>query len=216
MTNVVLDELVASARLIIDRDPTHHLTLGHRQAIWAAFGPRRPPDLLSLTEPQSARVALAFASVVRVVPLWNAKFPDETLVIDALEQLNGTVSGAISFDDGEAAFNELWSRVVHLSTVRPVPEVAVGFAAVKALCTGLFDEFFDQTDLDPKRSDSDDPERFDAAFFCAIAQAGGLPDDPGSRPEERLTFWLWWLSKSRELAENPSVLQSLDMSQLRK
>jgi hypothetical protein len=183
-------------------DPNKHLQLGRRQAIWAEFGPRATPgNYLSVAHRQ--RIELAVAAVRRVLPLWEEKYPDSDIPTDALSAVEEILEGEEEVDLSEL-FDGMWSAVVHLAADHPFPEVAVGFAAVQALSTAMYDEFFDPDDLDPEGEDGDDPESYDSAYYAAVAAAHGRPDDPGSDSQLRFEFWKWWLTEATETAKGVS------------
>jgi|tagenome__1003787_1003787.scaffolds.fasta_scaffold20979000_4 hypothetical protein len=193
--------LAESARLDIESDPAYNLCLGLRQSIWAIFGPRGRGAQVHITLPHASRIKLAVACVVHVRPIWDAKFAGETLVNDALGALEDIVTGSLSYARGTTTFDDLWARALRLSEEQQAVQVAVGFASVRALGTALFDETFAVADLDPSRPDGSDPEEFDTAYWCATAQAEGLPDDPMSNKEKRQAFWFWWLNESKRILE---------------
>ena len=179
----------------VETDPNKHLRLGWRQKVWADFGPRATPGNY-LSAPHRQRIELAVAGVRHVLPLWQEKYPDSDIPNVALSTIDAIVRG--DEIDASGTFDELWEAVVHLSVERPFPEVAVGFAAVQALTTAMYDESFDPDDLDPDREDGDDPESFDSAYYAAVAAAHGQPNDPRSDAELRLKFWRWWLTDAVE------------------
>ncbi len=177
----MLSETQKLALQAVESDPNKHLRLGWRQKIWADLNARQ-------------RTALAVIGVRHVLPLWRQRYPDSDIPDVALSTIDASEQAEI--------FDELWGAVVHLSVEQPFPEVAVGFAAVQALSTAMYDESFDAEDLDSDREDGDDPESFDSAYYASIAAAHGQPGAPGSDPQLRLEFWKWWLTDAVEAAKN--------------
>ena len=181
----------------IDGDADRHLRLGVRQEVWAALGPRRggegPP-----TGAHLRRLALAVAGVRRVLPLWDRRYPGNDLPSVALGAVGALLRGEIGVEEAQRVFDRCWGDAVHLAVDRPFPEVAAGFAAVQALGTAMYDEFFDPDSLDPARPDEDDPESHDSAYYAAVAEAGGMPGDPDADRERRREFWRWWLGEAVE------------------
>jgi hypothetical protein len=185
----------------VEHDPVHHLKLGLRELIWSEFGMRAGPDD-RLAKVHRERISLAVAGVERVLPLWKRRYGHNDIPAVALSAIKVLVSGEKL--DAEKIFDESWAKVVHLSVEKPFPEIAVGFAAVQALSTAMYDEFFDAANLDPDRADGDDPESHDSAYYASIAAAGGVPSDPLSNSESRLAFWNWWLTDAVEGARRKS------------
>lgn len=195
----MLSENQELALKAVEADPARRLRLGWRQKIWADFGPRATPGNY-LSVPHRQRIELAVIGVRQVLPLWQQKYPDIDIPEVALSTVEAIIEAGGEVDASDA-FDELWGAVVHLSVERPFPEVAVGFAAVQALSTAMYDESFDADDLDPEREDGDDPESFDSAFYAAIAAAHGQPGVPDSDLQLRLEFWKWWLTGAIETAK---------------
>ena len=182
----MLSENQKLALKAVESDPNKHLRLGWRQKIWADLDRRQ-------------RIALAVIGVRHVLPLWQQRYPDSDIPDVALSTIDAIVQGGEV--DASDTFDELWEAVVHLSVEQPFPEVAVGFAAVQALSTAMYDESFDPDDLDTEREDGDDPESFDSAYYAAVAAAHGQPADPKSNAELRLKFWRWWLTEAVEQSQ---------------
>ncbi len=190
----MVSETREQALQAVEADPNGGLRLGLREMIWAEFGPRATPETY-LNAAHRQRIALAVASVQRVLPLWEQRYPDSDIPAAALAAIEEVVQGA----DASDTFDELWDAVVHLATEQPFPEVAVGFAAVQALRTAMYDEFFDAEDLDREREDEDDPESLDSASYASMAAAHGPPSHPESDPHARREFWKWWLTQGVEI-----------------
>ena len=194
----MLTEIQEQALKAVEADPNGHLRLGLRQMIWAEFGPREA----NLSVPHRQRIELAVAGVRHVLPLWQERYSDSDIPTVALAAIDAITQG--ESDDASDTFDELWEAVMHLALERPFPEVAVGFAAVQALTTAMYDQPFDASDLDPEREDGDDPESFDSAYYAAIAAAHGQPAVPGSDSQLRREFWKWWLTDGIAAAKSVS------------
>jgi len=169
----------------------HHLTLGLRELIWSDLGDRATPGSY-MNQAHLKRISLAVAGVKYVLPLWQQKYKNNNIPLVALSTINKLVAG--DQIDASAIFDQLWAETIHLSVEQPFTEIAVGFSAVQALSTAMFDEFFDSTKLDVKRRDDDDPENHDSSYYASVAAAGGEPLSPQSSSERRLEFWNWWLT----------------------
>ena len=194
----MLTEIQEQALKAVEADPNGHLRLGLREMIWAEFGPREA----NLSVPHRQRIELAVAGVRHVLPLWQERYSDSDIPAVALSAIDAITQGESG--DASDTFDELWEAVMHLALERPFPEVAVGFAAVQALSTAMYDQPFDADDLDPEREDGDDPESFDSAYYAAVAAAHGQPGVPGSDSQLRLEFWKWWLTDGIAAAKSVS------------
>ena len=197
----MLTEIQEQALKAVEADPNGHLRLGLREMIWAEFGPRATTDTY-LSVPHRQRIELAVAGVRHVLPLWQERYSDSDIPAVALSAIDAITQGESV--DASDTFDELWEAVMHLALERPFPEVAVGFAAVQALSTAMYDQPFDADDLDPEREDGHDPESFDSAYYAAVAAAHGQPGVPGSDSQLRLEFWKWWLTDGIAAAKSVS------------
>ena len=197
----MLTEIQEQALKAVEADPNGHLRLGLREMIWAEFGPRATTDTY-LSVPHRQRIELAVAGVRHVLPLWQERYSDSDIPTVALSAIDAITQGESG--DASDTFDELWEAVMHLALERPFPEVAVGFAAVQALTTAMYDQPFDAGDLDPEREDGDDPESFDSAYYAAVAAAHGQPGVPGSDSQLRREFWKWWLNDGIAAAKSVS------------
>ena len=206
MTEQSLRKLRVRALAAVESDVVHHLRLGFREAIWAEFGPRAQPPR-RLTKPHLQRISLAVNGVRHVLPLWERRFPGEELPFSALSAIDDLLKHSRPPAQSQPIFDELWDRLLHLASEKPASEVAVGFAAVQALSTAMYDEFFNAADLDLERNDTSDPESHDSAYYSGAAQAGGLPGGKKSNAERRLSFWRWWLNEGIDAAINANFLQ---------
>jgi hypothetical protein len=193
----MLSETQARAMKAVQEHAEHQLELGWRQMIWAEFGDRTTPEN-NLTPAHRQRIELAVAGVRRVLPLWQKRYPDSDIPNVALSAIDEIVKDEEA--DHSETFDQLWGAAMHLSVEDPSVEVAVGFAAVQALGTAIYDEFFNAEELDPELEDGDDPETHDSAYWAAVAAANGQPANPESSPEQRLEFWKWWLTDAIESA----------------
>jgi Immunity protein Imm5 len=166
-----------------------HLPLGFRQALWATLGPRGASD------GRKRRAELATRCMRYAEPLWRGK-EQEVFVLRCLESARIAASLPPS-TSVEKAVTEAWIAVIDLNGEHPALIAAA--AAAKVLTTSVFDEPFDEHDLDLTRGDVDDFDCGDAAFFVAWLFAGGHPLDP-SDTEARRAFWHWWLLQAIPLA----------------
>jgi hypothetical protein len=190
-----LTDRVTAARRAVAEDPAHDLGLGWRRAIWAALEPTEGE--ISLVG-KRRRARLALVSAQHVHDVWRRRRSDDDLPGTALALAAGLLDDPDAAGEHSDDVGRLWAQV------DAVPAEAgdrswllVGYAAVAALRTALFDEAFSASLIDLEASDLElDPYTADAAFWAAGAYASGPPMDPASDPDRRREFWEWWLTEA--------------------
>jgi Immunity protein Imm5 len=190
---------VEQGRSNLRADPAGHLSLGLRESIWVALGPRGRED----GQPGAGwrrRAALAFESCERVLPLWEAAWPEDRQPNEVLALARGALEGEAAPEEARARAGRLWGRAETLTQLAGDPaRASVGFACAKAVEVALEDEYFDPSDVDPMRSERGlDLFDVDTAFVASSASAGGPPWVTGTDPEARRAFWDWWLAEACE------------------
>jgi hypothetical protein len=187
-----LDNLLRQARAALAADPTHHLALGLRQAIWSALGPRGAGPGAGLRR----RALLATASAERALPIWRARFGDDELPRETLQLAQRALARDFSEAEADRMSEEIWHMLTELADGESGYSVAAGFAAAQALNTAIHDELFDPEHIDLAGPENEDPDVMDAACYAAIALSGGYPWEEASDPVARLAFWSWWLDEA--------------------
>jgi hypothetical protein len=190
-TNEELQQAIRRGEEALANDPRGHLALGHRQAIWAALGPRDAAGRV-------ARARLAELSVRHVLPIWERIWPENRLphhLLDLATRVrNGELDGATLAAERNQTFTDL-DDIAYLSGNNPA--VGVGYGAQHALTVAIRDEPFDPAHPDPAVRDEDvQPEDHDSAYYASIAATGGPPWDEESSAARRRDFWQWWLSQA--------------------
>jgi len=189
-----LQQLVEAARQAVAADPRHDLTLGRRQAIWAAFGPRG--DAAQPTDAWRARTRLAISTARQVLDLWERARPEDHVVRQAIESADDLVDDPAQIAEARAFRDHVLRHLDHLAARTPVDVVSAGYAGAMALDTAIHDHAFDPANLDDRRTDGDiDSEYLDASFHAANAFANGTIWDAASDADARRTFWMWWLDQ---------------------
>jgi len=193
---VTLRRITKDALVAVRRHPKHDLNLGYRCAIWAALG-------LSTSKAMNKsghkrRTILAMLTVKRVLPIWDRAFPNDKTphrILNKVEQiLKGTANVQIAARD----VDRYWTFMDNLAyKTDNNKSVMVGYSAVKALTTALWDIQFDFKNVDYNLTDADiDPYDNDAAFAAAIAYANGSIWEPKADASKRQEFWEWWLTEA--------------------
>lgn len=197
------------ARDAVLRDPTHALSLGHRQAIWAALGPRVDtviPEKVPTARGYQRRLRLAILLVRHVLPLLRSQPPGSSIeqfeltMADPPELLRlaeAVLTDPNALGNARYRFSRSWSAATDLFDPEDLPTSNVRLSAVKALKTAIEDEDFDPATRDYQLTDQDrDPFSQDASYFASVAYANGTMLDSQSNPAKRLEFWEWWLTQA--------------------
>jgi Immunity protein Imm5 len=192
-----LSEAIKAAREALSLALDGHLLLGHRQQIWAAMGPTWHYGRIALAgEGLGRRTRLAIACVNHVLPIWEKALPDDRSPHDLLDAIHQYLRGDFTPEALNERAGSLWSLTEDLGSATIGSANSVGCAACMAASTALDDESFDPAAIDPFASDEGrDPWGWDAAFYAAIAFAGGNPISY-TRQFDRdrlLGFWSWYL-----------------------
>jgi hypothetical protein len=182
-----LQNLIQEALESVYRHPQHDLNLGYRHAIWAAFGDNG----------HNRRTALAVSTVRHVLPIWYRKFSGDDRPQQIINLAEKVISGDVSRTFAEKESQKFWQEMQQLGYNDSSMAFTVGCAAVASLDTAIFDENFDDCEIDLNLTDNQDAEGNDTAFFAACAYANsavwetvsGLADS-----RRRLEFWSWWLN----------------------
>jgi Immunity protein Imm5 len=182
-----LQGLIENALESVYHHPQHDLNLGYRHAIWAVFGDNG----------HIKRTALALSTVRHVLPIWNRRFPHDDRVEIILALAEKVASGDVSQAFAEKESQKFWREMQQLGYEDSGMAFTVGCAAVTALDSAIFDENFDQDEIDFNLTDNRDIEGNDTAFFAACVYANGAVWETVSGKVDsgkRLEFWSWWLN----------------------
>lgn len=177
-------------------DPRHDLNPGYRQAVFAAFGPRRDtmPDFPPETVPHQRRAILAILSIEKVLPTWVAAAHGNTLPQDLMRHAREELLGLGEREKLEQEVSDALGYLDAAAFATGDVAIFVGFAAARALGVALLDEPFDAKHINYEVRNADrDPWSTDTAEFAACAAANGAAWDASSDPTKRLAFWEWWL-----------------------
>jgi hypothetical protein len=158
-----LQNLIQEALESVYRHPEHDLNLGYRHAIWAAFGDNS----------HHRRTALAVLTVRHVLPIWYQKFSDDDRPQQILNLAEKVISGDVSRTFAQKYCQRFWREMQQLGYNDSSMVFTVGCAAVASLDTAIFDENFDDCEIDLNLRDNQDTEGNDTAFFAACTYANG-------------------------------------------
>lgn len=179
--------LIDVASSTINSDATHNLEPAFRCRLLASFS-----GLSGVSSTESAVdrwVELARVTVERVLPIWEALFPNDLTPRRALEVASMVSSGQTSAKSAQSEIDRLWTHCDSLlwKNEKDAHVVMVGYGAVQVIrqalsttpigCPDVVDESIPDIDIDPFDHDS--------FFFAAVAYSHGAPWEHGSNVEKR-------------------------------
>lgn len=175
----------------------HHLERPERQRVYAWLGPRSEPSVPGGDIGRRRRTRLDVLSAVKVLPLWDARFPRHDLPKRLLAKVRSALDGA---EDEHHLWLTLRRAQEQCEAMHaPAGDTAhlVGYAAIRVLDRACSDLDFDPQHFDPQLHDSDFIATYnDASFLAAAAASGGYLWKAESDSGCRLAFWEWWLQEA--------------------
>jgi hypothetical protein len=192
-----LEKVINKSLKAVDSHPQHDLNLGYRQAIWTALDYSNNDNLISQNNSNNLghqrRAFLANLTIAYVLPIWYQEFPHDNLPQYLLSEADKLTRGMVEKEIAEQDYNNFLSYMNQLGYTKSNMAFTVGYGAVQALGTALYDENFAPDDIDYEITDSQDSEGNDASFFAACAYANGPIWKAKSNSQKRREFWQWWL-----------------------
>ncbi len=175
-----LQHLLRLAQEAVERHPQHDLNLGYRQAIGKAFGPHRDSGLPGNETAHRRRARLCLLTMRHVLPVWEARFPQDNTPHRILDMAQEVLRGALAPDIATNAASRFWATLDDIQfdigpEDAPLAALSVGYGVAKALvvaCGEAWDDL-DDDEVDYETTDSRDFTGNDTAFYAAIAWAGG-------------------------------------------
>jgi len=181
------EALIKKALEQLQNSPTGEISLKSRRLLWESITQDSTVD-----EKKLKLTKLDSLCVIYGAPIWLKKFNSDNELKQILDVANKVATGVITQDDGLAIRDEFYVDVVENQSYEPYeyPAMFIGHAAANTIVTATDNLFFDPTD---DTDDYDlDPEAFEPSYLVASAFAGGL--DRNGDPEQRRSFWGWYLS----------------------
>jgi hypothetical protein len=148
------------------------------------------------------------ATVQKVLPLWQAVFPNDDVPHKALETSVSYLQGCLTESDIKVQLSSVWEHCDALCWRHADSQnvIAVGYAAAQVIREAASERHFGCDSSGKEASDSEvSPLDHDAAFCASIAYAGGAPTTSTSDGAKRLEFWLWWLRAASDLLSRATV-----------
>jgi hypothetical protein len=200
-----LDIIIDQAHEAVHRHPQHNLELGHRYAIFSAFGSFKDTPPYLDKNGWKRRLTLAIETTRHVLPLWKEALPHNTIPQMILTKAEKGLNSIGNEEQVWKIRNTTWVQLLDLGYKNEELQsiLGAGFAALQALTVALQDEQFDGSEITLDTKDQDiDPETLDASFFAASAFAHGTIWEEESSSPKRREFWEWWLNEAVPSAWN--------------
>jgi hypothetical protein len=172
----------------------------YRKGIYQSF--------ISHGRPQAvARLALAAARFV--FPLWQAKRPNDALILQTIRTGELLLEGRGNVSAARKTANRAWKFLEALGSTEAGFGLGNAFDAATAASASLLHilgrDPFGDIEIDEHTSDDElDPWASDTAKWAANAYAG-IIGQPESDAAKRLAFWTWWLNEAIPLAWQASA-----------
>lgn len=199
---LTLTDRIAAAQQALRRHPQGHLDPGYRHAIYAAFGPKSTALSSAAPAGRARRVRLGMLATQHVLPKWQALWPADDMPQRLVRAADELTSGMLDPQVAREFWDAMWARLEELMS-EPAYQSAtyqdplsVGVSAAFTLSAALHDEQFDPARIDYALADTDtDVFSKDAAFWASTAYAGPIWE-PTTDPQQRRSFWEWWLTEA--------------------
>lgn len=227
LSDDVLQTLDAALQFM-RQDPRHDLNPGYRVAIYEQMGPELEMDAIDQetcdVTGYARRMDLWLRTIRHVQPIWETAHIDWPAAIEWLTLAEDITRRTLVHQLTPTERHQLTDDIftdwyVTYLVERFADDPLVGFPQatftflVNACCDcgkgEQLAEVVETEDGDEEIVTIHDvtiPEerieirRKDVPAWAAMLTSGGLPDLPSSRPEDRLTFWEWWLTEAVPLA----------------
>lgn len=200
MSNQNWDDVLGRAAASVQASEAHSLSRSFRVEMWTMMGERKVdsgrysrPTLGQIRRFRLAKMCLEF-----VTPIWMRKFASDDRVARLLKCAEQLMAGQWGYEMACEEYATAWMNADNLAAelydqnAHNSSEVFVAYAACKTLAVAIHDEEFgEEFDNDAQESD---PYLLDAAEYACAAFAGGFVRDSNSRPDDRLSFWTWYLT----------------------
>jgi hypothetical protein len=182
----------------VEEDPDHDLSLSWRCTIYSKFGGRtkQGDGVQGMCEGHWRRYAVGVMSAKKVLPIWEACFPNDRSPHTCLELAHGYMSGQVPKALCLQTREELWTHcdgmVYKYQTL--MNKVLVGYCTAQIMRVAVYDDLWcEPGEAEGVDEANVDPEELDVAFCSASCYAGGTKWDESSSTKKRLEFWKWWL-----------------------
>ncbi|MBN2533272.1 MAG: hypothetical protein JXB88_10290 [Spirochaetales bacterium] len=186
-----LFEIIKNALEYIEKNPQHHLVLGYRQKIWSQFGPKLNPDIPESKKAHKKRAYLALQTFKKVIPFWEEKWPRDKLALNIFLEIEQFLDGKIQIK--EFRIQDLMTEIDNKGVVDGSEyfELLTGYCGVAAMQTAIFDEDFDEHNIDVLQKEPFDFFDQDTAFLAEKVYSKGETDNTA-----RKEFWEWYLNSA--------------------
>ena len=155
-------------------------------------------------EPDETRwCLLEIATARKVLPIWQASFPQVNFPIRLLDMAEHQLRLACPDPALEPLFREAKTFFDSSIAEDLLDAISAGFACWAAARNVLYGcqelvEISSELELDI--------EDWDASFFASCACSGGAVwEESRGNPVQRREFWLWYIAEARQLLDSPQL-----------
>ncbi len=194
-------EIIAACRAALEANPDGHLEIGRRYHVYRGLGAPGNASAKPRAIGHVRRTRLFCITSRKVLPTWEAAFPDDETPHELLHWVDRWLAGESLPTSLHGAVSDWWTYLDnaltnHTDRDDPAVQAAImaGTAAAATLSAALKDVLLlDGVDLDRRDVDYD-PYELDPPWHACRAYLCG-PTTVTSEPESlrRKAFWEWWL-----------------------
>lgn len=187
-----LQQVIEIAHAAMIRHPQHELIPIHRQNIY------RTLVLVTDFRDTSTRAYWGMFTASFVLPIWEQKWPMDSLPRDMLKLAEGVIDTSIDRGVANIQANEAWSQLDKRGSQQKALENPEAFFAGLAAIEGLFetlgvDRLIDISLTEDDTDDVLDPWSSDTAKWAAAAYSGQV-GSARTNLTKRREFWDTWLT----------------------
>lgn len=187
-------KILEEAKESLEKEPNGRLLLINRRKIWAALGPCvTDREKAGITTPLIRRVKLAALCAKRVLPIWEETYSDKYNAGKILEIAEDYLCGMKTWKSCYDRFNEFNARLANLES-GPIMPYAAGTSVSLVLSTAIYDEFFEEEEMEPDFEEDREVDMWDASFAASVAESGLYWYGDENNIEKRRAFWSWYLN----------------------
>ncbi|HLJ51402.1 MAG TPA: Imm5 family immunity protein [Bryobacteraceae bacterium] len=192
-----LEQRITEARDSIERNQEGRLTLGHRQRIWAAMGPRLKRGEMAVPGTGlQRRTSLGILCAQLVVDHWSVVVPGDTIPTQLTVLARRFIEGQVTREEAWKAAHDFWTRLDAMSEKLSAAAYYAGAAAAKTVSVAFRDEDFDPGRFDDSGEDrpGDLPDEWDPALLASASHCSEGESSLSDSTIRRRQFWEWYLT----------------------
>ncbi len=200
-----LEQRIAEARENVESDLEGRLSLGARQRIWVAMGPRaRSHDSVSPNIGLRRRTVLGVLSAQLVVEHWSSAVPGDNTPTELTVLARRLAEGQGNVDEVRERVSDFWTRLDALAPNVPAAAYFAGAAAARTVIVAMHDEYFEPGKIDRSGNDREGelPDEWDSALLASASYCAEGHLSAAQSAARRRQFWEWYLTMAVPTAYN--------------